>query len=137
MVGRIKDFEILRLPATDGKEEGPIIIVITAGSDGSVRVWKVSDYEFDLEPSSAELADADSVNGEPIKNGKVEKNSMEDSEEPSKNQIGVLLGTQETGHRITCLKAFVMINPPESEMKKGDAEKWEDEFNGIESNDDE
>jgi protein MAK11 len=73
--GRIKDFTVLN--AGEGSSED--IFILTAGSDGSVRIWKLTPLA-DLMPH----------------NGKVK-------------QVGNLLGTYETGNRITCLKAFVML----------------------------
>jgi protein MAK11 len=71
--GRTKDFEILQLP--NSKD----IVVVTASSDGAVRLWKVA---------AAEIA------------------ATEGSAAPT--QIGTLVGGLETNNRITCLGAFVM-----------------------------
>lgn len=74
--GRIKDFEILHLTSLDHGFEG--LAIVTAGSDGTVRVWKVA-YE-ELGGKGKEI-----------------------------QQVGTLIGTYETGNRITCLRAFVML----------------------------
>ncbi|KAF2764482.1 WD40 repeat-like protein, partial [Teratosphaeria nubilosa] len=66
---RIKDFDILTLP-------GHGLLVITASSDGAIRLWNIS------EPAALSAKD----------------------DKPT--QVGVLLGTLETGNRITCLGAF-------------------------------
>lgn len=71
--GRTKDFDILQLPnSTD-------MVVVTASSDGAVRLWKIA---------SAEIA------------------ATEGNAAPT--QIGTLVGGLETNNRITCLGAFVM-----------------------------
>jgi protein MAK11 len=91
--GRIKDFKIL--PTTTGSKES---IVVTASSDGAVRLFRISPSE-DLGAG-----------------GKVK-------------QIGSLLGTYETGNRITCLEAFVML-------PKIEGVEEEDEFEGLEDDED-
>ncbi|KAH9825380.1 WD40 repeat protein [Teratosphaeria destructans] len=68
---RIKDFDILTLP-------GAGLLVITASSDGAIRLWTVAD------------AAALSTKGD------------------KPTQVGVLLGTLDTGNRITCLGAFAL-----------------------------
>jgi protein MAK11 len=100
--GRIKDFKILPT-TTESKGEGAI--VVTASSDGAVRLFRISPSE-DLISSKGE-----------------------DRSEKAR-QIGSLLGTYETGNRITCLEAFVML--PQIE---GGGE--EEEFEGLEEDEDE
>ena len=90
--GRIKDFDVLGL---DKSLNG--IVVVTASSDGSVRLWQLSTKD----PGS--------------------------SPEGGKPQIGKLIGTHETGNRITCLRAFVM-QPPREEDEGGLSE-----FEGLTS----
>lgn len=79
--GRIKDFTVL------SQGEGPSreLFIITAGSDGALRVWKLSASE-DLTPHQGAV-----------------------------KQVGKLLGTYETNNRITCLKAFVMLPKAEDD----------------------
>jgi protein MAK11 len=55
------------------------LIIVAAGSDGALRIWKL-------------LVSKDLV-----------------SHKGKAKQVGELLGTYETGNRITCLKAFVML----------------------------
>ncbi|KAK0637267.1 WD40-repeat-containing domain protein, partial [Bombardia bombarda] len=78
--GRIKDFSILAVEDAEGKRSW---YVVTAGSDGRLRVWRV---------------EADDLR----KSGEVEG-----------RQVGKLLGTYETQNRITCLEAFIMIPRPD------------------------
>lgn len=90
--GRIKDFEILQIPESQRSASSPSFIV-TGSSDGAVRIWKFS---------TAEIQEQAEANGEA---GKVTKSPLQ--------QIGTLVGTHETGQRITCLAAFVMDGPQE------------------------
>ena len=84
---RIKDFEILpSSPET--------FVVVTASSDGAIRVWVIK------------TTDLVCAKGDSSKNGK-------DTSIPI--QTGKLIGTYETGNRVTCLKAFVMLPPAEGE----------------------
>ncbi|KAK1832356.1 WD40-repeat-containing domain protein [Podospora conica] len=78
--GRIKDFVVLPVENEEG-ERG--FYVVTAGSDGRVRVWRLE-------------ADDLRVGGE-----------------DEGRRVGRLLGTYETQNRITCLGAFAMIPKPE------------------------
>ncbi|CZR68707.1 related to MAK11 protein (maintenance of killer toxin-encoding satellite M1 dsRNA) [Phialocephala subalpina] len=100
--GRIKDFSIL----TVGEGSTKDFIVVAAGSDGALRLWKIS---------STDLA----------------------SHSDKVKQIGKLLGTYETGNRITCLRAFVMLPKMEGAEDDdiGDLEGLEEDEDGAESND--
>ncbi|KXL48629.1 hypothetical protein M433DRAFT_130195 [Acidomyces richmondensis BFW] len=69
--GRIKDFELLQI-------EPSTLLLVTASSDGAVRLWSITD--------TTSLHNARS----------------------KPHQIGNLVGTLETGNRITCIGAFVM-----------------------------
>ncbi|KAI9848747.1 MAG: p21-activated protein kinase-interacting protein 1-like protein [Sclerophora amabilis] len=104
---RIKDFEIIRPPKTDDSK-GAIhssLLVVTASSDGAIRIWTIDAEELlqNCRGSSQE----DSHQGR-------ESSKHETPLNPQSKQIGRLLGTYETGNRITCLKAFVMAAPPTS-----------------------
>ena len=85
---RIKDFDILPVHTS---ETGTVTIVVVAGSsDGAVRVWS-------LDP--ARLLARVPVPG-----------PGQDLNLPaSPAELGTLLGTYQTGNRITCLTAFVML----------------------------
>lgn len=78
--GRVKDFEIVPLKGTEN-DLGTFII--TASSAGSIRVWHLS--MEDIIPH---------------------RNSMKSAADVA--QVGKLLGSYETGARITCLRAFLM-----------------------------
>lgn len=89
--GRVKDFEIMNLkdePAV-GKND---FLVVTGGSEGLVRVWLLHGKELVGEKSKPSGESATPV-----------------------RQVGRLLNAYETGHRITCLKAFVMLPPSTAE----------------------
>ena len=79
---RIKDFEILSVPFLSEGSSG--LLAITAGSDGRLRLWMI------------QTRDLFSANENPEKSLKP-------------ISIGNLIGTYETGSRITCMKAFVMV----------------------------
>lgn len=95
ITSRIKDFEIIPLAAPS-----PVLLLITASSDGSVRFWTLA--PSDLEASVKEPATA----GETEEVAKTEY---------STKQIGNLIGTYTIGVRITCMKAFVMTGKAEDE----------------------
>lgn len=92
IAGRLKDFELLQLPNT----EASIFLVVTASSDGSVRLWRLDarDLEGDAETSKEKGFAA--------------------------RQVGRLLGTYSTGTRITCLKAFAMTGTPDDTQEEAD-----------------
>ena len=93
VAGRIKDFAVLSLGEGVSKE----LLVVTGGSDGAIRVWRLLSKDLVSHSGAA-------------------------------RQVGQLLGTYETGNRITCLKAFVML--PEANGEEDDLELSED-FEGF------
>lgn len=88
---RLKDFEILGLPVTEGA--GARFLVVAGSSDGAVRLWTVL---------CAELSPSDLAAGE------TKANDSGSGDSHAVKQVGVLTGTHETGNRITCVTAFVM-----------------------------
>jgi len=106
MPGRVKDFVIMR---AEGRT-----FVITAGSDGVVRV-------FDLcgEGSGIEVEE-DEVEGGAGKKAKTEK--VEERKKGDR-QVGRLVGVYETARRITCMTAMLMQEGAEEEQ--GDEEMGE------------
>lgn len=94
--GRIKDFEILKFTATGVPDER--VLIVAGSSDGSIRLWTLDDAQLKTErqPSIGVLS-ANGVDGK--------------SDVPQTRQVGKLIGTYETGNRITCLKAFLMSSP--------------------------
>lgn len=104
--GRIKDFEILRLPSLEGRAES--ILIITGNSDGALRLWTLSPEELSSKlPNSNGESSAGDENAASSSNTK-KNGSTTGAPTP---QVGQLIGSHETGNRITCLKAFVMSSP--------------------------
>ena len=102
LTGRIKDFEILKIPGL------PTFFIVTGNSDGAIRIWMLDGAE--LVKSSAVLL------GSLDKDWQNPKDSAHYSSKGPETitQVGSLLGTYEAGNRITCLKAFVMLQPEDS-----------------------
>ena len=100
VAGRVKDFTVLPVADAAGRRS---FFVVTAGSDGRIRLWRVGAPELG------------GVGG------------------PAAGQVGTLLGTYETQNRITCLEAFVMIPRPlgaeesEYEFESDEEEESDDE----------
>ena len=85
VAGRIKDFEIV--PIWSESEQTTSFAVVTASSDGMIRIWHFE-----------------------------ERALIEGSQSPKPTaQIGKLIGKYDTGSRITCLKAFLMQAPKTDE----------------------
>ena len=126
MVRRIKDFELLIPDPQDQFQTDAF--VVTGSSDGSIRVWALSRSDFmKSTPKSNGTSDHDfskvcAINGD--------HGNVQNSTESSTTQIGHMLGAFESGHRITCLKAFIMLKSPPS-MQTAPEPEWADEFNGI------
>ena len=97
---RVKDFEVLRVP--DVENFPYLFLVVTCGSEGSIRVWKT-----DLSVAIERLQSSTSSKG-------VNGNTGDAKQPEEVSQIGQLLGEYETGNRITCIKAFIMADMSES-----------------------
>ncbi|EER25294.1 WD domain, G-beta repeat containing protein [Coccidioides posadasii C735 delta SOWgp] len=108
---RIKDFEFLQTKSALGHPR--TLIIVTAGSDGMVKLWV-------LDPK--ELCSNEKSRGAEGKRKKKEKQASREGHGPV--DVGRLLGTYETGNRITCLKAFMLAKA------EGDEELY-DEFSGL------
>lgn len=127
LAGRIKDFEVLRLPEVNS---APSRIVIVAGSsDGSIRLWSFVEKDLELDNMQSNRVGAPDprtirkANGAPEDDKGLGRLNV--------RQIGQLLATYQTGNRITCLKAFVMKDPSDDPAAPVDGEV-SDEFDGIE-----
>ena len=112
LTGRIKDFEILE-PSSNQISTGDLYFV-SASSNGAICIWALgrNDLFEDIVTSSRMLIERQAAS----KNSKISTdgttaNSL--SCVPTK-QIGRLLGKYDTGHRITCLKAFLMKSASEA-----------------------
>ncbi|KAI0834456.1 insulin-induced protein-domain-containing protein [Hypoxylon sp. FL0890] len=85
VLGRIKDFAVIKVSGKDGEDS----FVIAAGSsDGKLRIFKLA---------VAELKEA----------------RKSKTTQTVGKTVGKLLGTYETQNRITCVEAFAMIPRPE------------------------
>jgi protein MAK11 len=101
--GRIKDFQILVLPSSS-KEQESSLLCVAGSSDGAVRLWQL--HASDL--SSLDVED-----------------KVSDGQVQPVRQVGTLVGTQETGSRITCIVAFVMDRPSDHIEIKDDEDQLE------------
>lgn len=128
ITNRVKDFEVLEVPS-DYRNATSSLILATAHSDGNMRLWTLPSADFD--PQQTEAVDTS------------EKNV------PQTKQVGRLIGSLETGNRITCLGAFVMSavamapngeadefpaesgEPDIDESASGDEDDEEDQFEGL------
>jgi protein MAK11 len=123
MPGRVKDFVVVN---TEGRT-----LVVTAGSDGVVRI-------FDLcgEGSGIEVGEEETEGGK--KRVKVEeKKAEEKKKEEGDRQVGRLVGVYETARRITCMGAMVMEEGAEEEDDEEMGEAGEEETDDSEDEDDE
>ncbi len=109
--GRVKDFVFLNLVGQPGAKSHDFVVV-TANSEGVVRVWRLL---------GSKLRDA----------------TARQSSDTKDVQVGSLLNSYETGNRITCMKAFVMM--PDEDSTSDDFESFgeESEEESSESSDDE
>ncbi|KAJ5673809.1 hypothetical protein N7462_009248 [Penicillium macrosclerotiorum] len=115
--GRIKDFEVLSLEE-QGNEFRNDFVLLTANSDGVVRFWKVNGQDLALE-----------------KQDKAKKGSKESKD--STRQTGNLLTTYETGNRITCLAAFIMLPAEDPSTLFASEDESEEEQEESSEDDDE
>lgn len=96
---RVKDFEYLKI--SRGPNSPSLSLIVTGSSDGSIRVWTLN---LSAQSEQTQLSDhaADHSKGVNVKH---------DGTNAWKTipQAGQLIGIYETGNRITCLKAFVMV----------------------------
>ncbi|MBE7180358.1 MAG: hypothetical protein INR71_03955 [Terriglobus roseus] len=99
---RIKDFVVLPVrnaggaEGSDDSDLAPSHLTVTACSDGAVQVWAL---DFALAKTKADDADV--------------PHASKAREAP---QLGALLGTYQTGNRITCMAAFVMTGKPDADV---------------------
>ncbi|KAL8764876.1 MAG: hypothetical protein Q9209_007839 [Squamulea sp. 1 TL-2023] len=102
---RIKDFEFLTVQWKHDVPRAPL--VVTGSSDGAIGVWSL-DLLFSLgesRPLGHAVDDSNGINGK-------------HDDQPTSGampEIGRLLGKYETGNRITCLKAFVLLETIDQE----------------------
>jgi len=128
--GRIKDFEILNLPAVGNATDS--LLIVAGSSDGMIRLWILEPAQFMFANANLDESHTSDLNKLPKVNS--EANALK---VPSLPQVGRLLGTYETGNRITCLKAFVMFEPNDSKdvTSKINGPRPIDDDPGVDSND--
>ena len=108
--GRIKDFDILRVCSIRDPTEH--LHLVSANSHGTICVWTLDRNDLSSDTTASPCASAKDK-GEPevskISAGGTAASSLNVG---STRKVGRLLGKYETGHRITCLKAFLMSETP-------------------------
>ena len=101
--GRVKDFEILMLPSSESEDGSSTAVIVTASSDGAIRLWYLLLNDLTTRKPDRGL------------------------------QVGQLIGTYDTGNRTTCLKAFVMLPPVQEEAGLSEFEGLSEEEDAEES----
>lgn len=114
--GRIKDFEVLDLQSL-GSSCG-MSLVVSGSSDGSIRLWTVAQKVFTSRLSSVDTLPKEDTDKSP--EAKSNGSATKDDSLPFALEVGRLIGTYETGNRITCLKAFVMSGAPEESFTEAE-----------------
>ena len=103
---RIKDFEVLSIPNTQGP--GTRSLVVSGSSDGTVSVWILAQNFVPTDDQRIrESSDFNSTH--PLRLNGIQSEKQERS--PGRTttaSVGQIVGTYSIGNRITCLKAFVM-----------------------------
>jgi len=103
---RIKDFEILKPAMADVSEElNTNLLIVTASSDGAVRIWLLDATQLNT-PSRDDL-DSTATNGD-VTTEMIPGSAQVNGTTAKTKRVGSLVGIYETGNRITCLKAFIM-----------------------------
>ncbi|KAH0543531.1 hypothetical protein FGG08_002199 [Glutinoglossum americanum] len=130
--GRIKDFDILEVSYGDLRSGNPEFITVTGSSDGAVRLWriKVHDILYSLKANGSPASENQSSS---MRVGSENTDATKPSS-PSPRQIGTLAGVYETGNRITCLRAFVMVGHADSGGNGGNGGEHPEEEMNYESN---
>ena len=101
LTSRIKDFEVLQM--LNSKRW----IVVTGSSDGAIRLWGIEESILWTNSTMDEGSSKAEVGHSPLEGPK--STEAKSGTPPKIRQVGQLLGTYEAGNRITCLKAFVML----------------------------
>lgn len=126
IVGRIKDFEVLSHKIKGRSAECRVIVA--GSSDGTIRVWVLDSAQFatEVEPLPGGSKSTDSAQ---------EQSAQEQIPRlPGVRLVGRLIGTFETGNRITCLKAFVMSDKTGKDLSGTPNGNYEDAGNSLGQN---
>ncbi|MCJ1245118.1 hypothetical protein MMC30_002319 [Trapelia coarctata] len=127
---RIKDFEFVTSSGDEERKARSFIII--GSSDGSIRIWRLERAELEEDaPHTNGSSGADSARGPEMD---CKDKVVNGSDKGLAHQVGKLLGTYESGNRITCLKAFIMLNSS-AVPQTGTDDDWADEFDGIAGSD--
>jgi protein MAK11 len=110
---RIKDYIFLSPQSNSDNDDSKPLLLVTAGSDGSIRIWALEKEEL-------------IVNEQDL-----------DKEKKEIRQLGRLLGTYETANRITCLQAFVMTGDAEAPDVEEEIDERTDDGTDSETDDSE
>lgn len=105
-VGRIKDFEILSLTKASSSYE--TTVVISGGSDGLIRLWRLNKALFDRDEHAK--IEPGGIEGEQSEDLGSQVGTEARSMSGPIPTAGEVIGSYDTGSRITCLKAFVMLD---------------------------
>ncbi|OJD25109.1 hypothetical protein ACJ73_03521 [Blastomyces percursus] len=121
---RIKDFEALPIKA-QGCNDNKTFLVVTSSSDGAVKLWMLNEAEFPaaIEDGGSSGKEKDKSDSRSQKNGISSTSARARASASASSavaQVGKLLGTYESGNRITCMKAFVMLEPAAGELNESD-----------------
>ena len=109
---RIKDFEILNLPYVQASMRSTM--VVSGSSDGWIRIWKLNKAILCEPQVQRYSSNGDKSERSLPSNGAARGNEGVRASPLSIPIIGDLVGSYDTGSRITCLKAFVMLSPFDS-----------------------
>ncbi|KAI9897158.1 hypothetical protein N3K66_008180 [Trichothecium roseum] len=123
VASRIKDFAVLRSAARPGT-----LLLAGGCSDGKVHLWRVTESELVAAAESKRMNESKSK-------GKETETGTEKDGAVAENNVGSLVGVYDTGNRITCLAAFVMIPRPE-DVEEEDEEEDEEEEPSDDDDDD-
>ncbi|KAI5820759.1 WD40-repeat-containing domain protein [Pyronema omphalodes] len=124
MMGRVKDFSVVQ---TGGR-----VFVITAGSDGVVRIFDLCGEGSGIEVEEGETETAKKIGDKPTEEVKV----------PGDRQVGKIVGIYETTRRITCMVTMVMeegqeVEQEDEEMGEAGQEEESSEEESTDEEDDE
>jgi len=112
--GRIKDFEVLHLPSPESS--CGMFLIVSGSSDGSIRLWTLA--QEDLSSRSNTTDTLPKENTEPSSEEKSNRSATNKEIPTAAREVGKLIGSYETGNRITCLKAFVMSGTSEDSFSE-------------------
>ena len=120
LASRIKDFTILDPLPTSGK-----LVCMTACSDGAVRVWLLDTSRI----RQGDLTPKETSNGDDVQ--EPTSTDVQPMQDVAVEAVARTVGVYETGHRITCLKAFelngILDEPEEQGTNAAEAESSGDD----------